>query len=82
MTYYVLITSSGRSNMWFFRKKKQSTVHEDQMDAEVKEAKDELFKAIDKATSNTDKVSKQMKLMQKKDITLNIFLATGGDRRK
>jgi len=68
--------------MWFFRKKKQVSNHEDDMNAEVEKAKQELYTAIDKATNNTDKVSKQMELMQKKDITLNIFLATGGDRRK
>lgn len=80
MTYYVLKISE-ESNMFFFGRNKKRDKSTSDMNDEVKKAKEELYKVIDDATNKTQKVNTQIERLQKDDITLNIFLATGGDRR-
>lgn len=68
--------------MWsvFGRKSQKEKGEESQR--KVDELKKKLFKDIDNSTKKTQKVNDTLESYTKReDITLNIYLATGGDRR-
>lgn len=58
------------------RRKQEST----RKDAEIDAIRQGIFKKADQATKSTDKLRKLLE--NSDDITLKIFYATGGDRRR
>lgn len=79
MTYYSP-TAKEVDNMFrcFFKRNKPS----EEKEKELQDIKKALFDDIDKTTKVTKKANTALKKYNKSsDITLNIFLATGGDKR-
>lgn len=70
--------------MWFFGRKKWAN-HELQKEAEIQNIRKETFKQIDNKVQRLDDTNQKMgELLTNQDlgVTGNIFLATGGDKRR
>lgn len=75
MIYYL---AAGVNSMSIFHRKK--TVH-DPKEAEIQAIREETFRKIEKSNKSTQKL---INLLESKtlNVTENIFLATGGERRQ
>lgn len=63
----------------FFRWRRRKTKSEEKQEAEIQAIKEDTLKSVDDATKSTKKAADA--LSRQPDITLQIFYATGGDRR-
>lgn len=63
----------------FFRWRRRDKKSEEKQEAEIQAIKEDTLKSVDKATKSTKKAADV--LSKKPDITLQIFYATGGDKR-
>lgn len=77
MTYYS--ATSGDDNMLWFMPKK-SGEDKKSKEAEIQAIREETLATIKQTNKSIEKVNTV--LDTKNDITLNIYYATGGDRRK
>lgn len=77
MTYYS--ETSGEANMLWFMPKRNGTKKQSQ-EAEIQAIREETLATIKKTNKSIEKVNTV--LDKKNDIALNIYYATGGDRRK
>jgi hypothetical protein len=65
--------------MFFFKKKETRRIKEAVKEAQIQAIRQETLNTIEKTNKSVDKVNK---VLSKNDIALNIYYATGGDRRK
>jgi len=66
--------------MFFKRKKQQEKIRDDELEAKIEALKIDIRKSAKNATLSTKKVN-DILYTKSDDIILNLFLATGGDRR-
>lgn len=80
---YLRTATSGVDNMINLFKRRKKPDNDDLVEKEVNKIKEAYFKDIDKKTKVIKKANIALKRYNKSnDLTLNIFLATGGDKRK